>query len=140
MSTLSLPLTSLDEMLSPSVVKVASDVRGDALYFSRAPIPLWRQGAATDLRAAARDAVERGLARKHVGLYVYRRQALLRLGALPVCPLEQAEGLEQLRALFNGMRIRVVEGQGAGGVAVDTPADLERVRALMAQQLQMAAR
>jgi 3-deoxy-manno-octulosonate cytidylyltransferase (CMP-KDO synthetase) len=121
-------------------VKVASDSRGDALYFSRAPIPLWRQGAATDLRAAARDAVERGLARKHVGLYVYRRAALLRLAALPACALEQAEGLEQLRALFNGMRIRVVEGRGAGGVAVDTPADLERVRGLMAPALQTAAR
>jgi 3-deoxy-manno-octulosonate cytidylyltransferase (CMP-KDO synthetase) len=140
MSTLSLPLTSLDEMLSPSVVKVVSDGRGDALYFSRAPIPLVRQGTSVELRAAARAALEQGLARKHVGLYAYRREALLRLAALPVCPLEQAEGLEQLRALFNGMRIRVVEGQGAGGVAVDTPEDLERARATMAQALETAAR
>ena len=132
-STLSLPLRDLEEMLSPSVVKVVSDARGLALYFSRSPIPLVREGA-SDFRAAAAAAVARGLARKHVGLYVYRRSSLLRFAALPPSPLEMAEGLEQLRALENGMRIRVVEREGAAGPAVDTAEDLERVRALIAAQ------
>ncbi len=130
-ATLSLPLVSVDEMLTPSVVKVVSDARGDALYFSRAPIPHLRRGASGDAREAAARAVACGLARKHVGLYGYRRDALLRFAALPPSPLEQAEGLEQLRALENGMRIRVVPMAGDGGVAVDTPEDLERVRALL---------
>jgi 3-deoxy-manno-octulosonate cytidylyltransferase (CMP-KDO synthetase) len=132
MSTLSLPLTDPEEMLAPSVVKVVTDARGDALYFSRSPIPHARLAAASGLGAAAAEAVARGLARKHVGLYVYRREALLRVAALPPSPLEQAEGLEQLRALENGIRIRVVERDGTSGVAVDTPQDLERVRALLA--------
>jgi 3-deoxy-manno-octulosonate cytidylyltransferase (CMP-KDO synthetase) len=132
MATLSLPIRSLDEMLAPSVVKVVTNARGDALYFSRSPIPLVRQGASSDLRAAAAAAVARGLARKHVGLYVYRREALLRLAELPHAPLEEAEGLEQLRALSNGVRIRVVPVEGGSALAVDTPEDLARVRALLA--------
>jgi len=132
-ATLSLPLRNLDEMLSPSVVKVVSAADGDALYFSRSPIPLVRQAAASDLRAAAAEAVARGLARKHVGLYVYRRDALLRFAELPPSPLEQAEGLEQLRALCHGMRIRVVALDAEAAPAVDTPQDLERVRALLAE-------
>jgi 3-deoxy-manno-octulosonate cytidylyltransferase (CMP-KDO synthetase) len=131
-ATLSLPLRDVEEMLSPSVVKVVCDAKGDALYFSRSPLPLVRQGASSDLRAAAAAAVARGLARKHVGLYVYRRESLLRFAALAPTPLEMAEGLEQLRALENGMRIRVVEREGAAGPAVDTAEDLERVRALIA--------
>jgi 3-deoxy-manno-octulosonate cytidylyltransferase (CMP-KDO synthetase) len=134
MSTLSLPLRSVEELLSPSVVKVVSDANGDALYFSRAPIPHLRLGARDDPRASAAEAVARGLARKHVGLYAYRRDALLRLASLPPSPLELAEGLEQLRALHHGLRIRVVPREGDGGVAVDTPEDLERVRALLAPE------
>jgi 3-deoxy-manno-octulosonate cytidylyltransferase (CMP-KDO synthetase) len=130
-ATLSLRIRSVDEMLLPSVVKVVADARGDALYFSRSPIPHLRLGASSDLRAAAEAAVARGLAHKHVGLYAYRREALLRFASLPPSPLEEAEGLEQLRALHHGMRIRVVPVEGEGGVAVDTPEDLERVRALL---------
>jgi 3-deoxy-manno-octulosonate cytidylyltransferase (CMP-KDO synthetase) len=129
MSTVSLPLTDVEEMLSSAVVKVVTDARGDALYFSRSPIPFVRD--AVDLRAAAAGAVARGLARKHIGLYAYRREALLRFAALPRAPLEEAESLEQLRALHHGMRIRVVPMDGQSGVAVDTPQDLERVRAIM---------
>ena len=132
MATLSLPLREVDEMLSPSVVKVVSNARGEALYFSRSPIPLVRD--APSPRAAAAAAVARGLARKHVGLYVYRRAALLRFASLPPSPLEAAEGLEQLRALHHGMRIGVVEREGVAGPAVDTAEDLERVRALLAAQ------
>ncbi|HXY40814.1 MAG TPA: 3-deoxy-manno-octulosonate cytidylyltransferase [Vicinamibacteria bacterium] len=133
-ATLSLPLASPEEMLSPSVVKVVCDADGDALYFSRAPIPHVRCAGGTDARASAVRALAGGLARKHVGLYAYRRQALLRFASLPVSPLEQAEGLEQLRALHHGMRIRVVPRDGEAGVAVDTPEDLERARALLAPQ------
>jgi 3-deoxy-manno-octulosonate cytidylyltransferase (CMP-KDO synthetase) len=118
-------------MMLPSVVKVVTDASGLALYFSRSPVPHVRLGEPTDLRAAAAAAVERGLARQHVGLYAYRREALLRLASLPPAPLEEAEGLEQLRALHHGMRIRVVPLREEGGVAVDTPGDLERVRALL---------
>jgi 3-deoxy-manno-octulosonate cytidylyltransferase (CMP-KDO synthetase) len=132
MSTLSLPLRSVEEMLAPGVVKVVTDARGDALYFSRSPIPHVRQPDGVDARRAAEEAIARKLARKHVGLYVYRREALLRFAALPPSPLEEAEGLEQLRALQAGMRIRVVPVEGEGGVSVDTPQDLERVRALLA--------
>jgi 3-deoxy-manno-octulosonate cytidylyltransferase (CMP-KDO synthetase) len=140
MATLSLPLRSVEEMMAPSVVKVVSDACGNALYFSRSPIPHVRRGAAADLRAAAEEAAARGLARKHVGLYAYRRDALLRLAALPPSPLEVAEGLEQLRALQHGMRIRVVPVDGEGGVAVDTPEDLERVRALLSRPALSAGR
>jgi 3-deoxy-manno-octulosonate cytidylyltransferase (CMP-KDO synthetase) len=134
MATLSLPLVSTDEMLQPSVVKVVTDAAGNALYFSRSPIPHVRQAAGADPRAAAAAAVAAGLARKHVGLYGYRREALLRFAALPQDPLEVAEGLEQLRALAAGMRIRVVPLDGEAGVAVDTQEDLERVRALLASE------
>jgi len=130
MSTLCLPLTDLEEMLEPSVVKVVTDAAGDALYFSRSPIPHVRTGGG--LREAAAAALARGLARRHVGLYAYRREALLRFASLPPAPLEEAEGLEQLRALHHGMRIRVVEMRGEATVAVDTASDLERVRALLA--------
>ncbi|MGE0455733.1 MAG: 3-deoxy-manno-octulosonate cytidylyltransferase [Vicinamibacteria bacterium] len=128
MATLSAPLTDLSEMLSPDVVKLVCDARGDALYFSRSPLPFVRLGAATSAADSARAAIDRGVARKHVGLYVYRRDALLRLAALGPSPLEQAEGLEQLRALQAGFRIRVVPVAEAGGIAVDTEDDLRRVR------------
>jgi 3-deoxy-manno-octulosonate cytidylyltransferase (CMP-KDO synthetase) len=131
LSTLSLELRSAEEMLSPTVVKVVTDAEGDALYFSRSPIPFVRVGTG-DATSSAAEAVARGLARKHVGLYVYRREALLRLASLPPAPLELAEGLEQLRALHHGMRLRVVPREGEGTVAVDTPEDLARVREILA--------
>jgi 3-deoxy-manno-octulosonate cytidylyltransferase (CMP-KDO synthetase) len=131
LSTLSVKLGDADEMLSPQVVKVVTDARGRALYFSRSPIPFVRRGASLPEAAAA--AVAEGLARKHVGLYAFRREALARFVALPPSRLEQAEALEQLRALENGMAIGVVEVAGRGGVAVDTPEDLETVRALLAR-------
>jgi 3-deoxy-manno-octulosonate cytidylyltransferase (CMP-KDO synthetase) len=135
MSTLSLPLTNVDEMLSPAVVKVVTDAAGSALYFSRSPIPFCRVLPGDELREAAANAVARGLARKHVGLYVYRRATLLRLAALEPSPLEKAEALEQLRALENGVEIHVVATGGDAAQAVDTPEDLERVRALLQETL-----
>lgn len=129
-ATLSAPLRDVDEFLASQVVKVVTDARGDALYFSRSPIPYLRDPG-PDRHTALAAAVTEGLARKHIGLYVYRREALLRFASLPPAPLELAEGLEQLRALHHGMRIRVVRWHEAG-VAVDTPQDLEHVRALFA--------
>ena len=104
-STVSTSFRDPDEMLSRDVVKVVVDARGDALYFSRSPIPCVRDAAS--LREGAQEALDRRVAAKHVGLYVYRREALLRLAALPPAPLELAEGLEQLRALYHGLRLRV---------------------------------
>ncbi len=132
MATLSVPLTEIEDMLSPAVVKVVTNVSHDALYFSRSPIPFVRDLGLGNLKSAAEAAVARGLARRHLGLYVYRRETLLRFSTLPKAPLEDAEQLEQLRALYHGIRIRVVPWSEDRGIAVDTPADLERVRCLMA--------
>jgi 3-deoxy-manno-octulosonate cytidylyltransferase (CMP-KDO synthetase) len=115
MSTVSRPFVSADEFRSPHVVKVVTNSAGDALYFSRSPIPFPRN-----------DGIPPA-ARAHVGLYVYRRETLLKLAALPAAALELEERLEQLRALANGVRIRVVETRHVAA-GVDTPADLERVR------------
>jgi 3-deoxy-manno-octulosonate cytidylyltransferase (CMP-KDO synthetase) len=106
-----------DELANPHLVKVVTDLNGFALYFSRSPIPYGRDQSAL------------GLARGHIGLYVYRRDVLLRLAQLPPAPLEQAEALEQLRALEHGIRIKVVETDYES-VGVDTAEDLERVRTL----------
>jgi 3-deoxy-manno-octulosonate cytidylyltransferase (CMP-KDO synthetase) len=131
-ATLSLPLTDVEEMMMPSVVKVVTDLRRRALYFSRSPLPFWRGDGSLGLREAAEEAVRQGLTRKHVGLYAFKRSALERFTSLPPSRLEKAESLEQLRAMENGMSITVVPVDGKPGVAVDTPQDLERVRALMA--------
>ena len=118
MSTLSRPLRNFEEFNSPHVVKVVTNSVGDALYFSRSPIPYSRAGG---LPLAARA---------HVGLYVYRPETLFKLAAAPTAPLERAESLEQLRALAHGIRIRVVDTTHVAA-GVDTPEDLERVRQLM---------
>lgn len=116
MATLAAPCSTEDSS-EPSVVKVVCDSEGRALYFSRAPIPYARnQSGAEPLR--------------HVGIYAYRRRALLRLAQLLPSPLEQREGLEQLRALENGIPIRVLPASGVG-TGVDTPEDLERIRRLV---------
>jgi len=130
LSTLSAPIQSVEELLSASVVKVVVDEKGDALYFSRSPIPHVRSEA-DDPQAAARRAVELGLARRHLGLYAYRQQALQRWTGWAPTSLERAEQLEQLRPLQHGLRMRVVATHGPAGPAVDTPEDLERVRSLM---------
>lgn len=125
MGTLKTPIATVEEYLNPNVVKVVTDLRGFALYFSRAPIPHPRD-AGDDLPAF----LARGGAFKHIGLYVYRRDFLLAYPRLPATPLEETEKLEQLRALEHGHRIRVVP-TGLASQGVDTPEDLERVRALM---------
>jgi 3-deoxy-manno-octulosonate cytidylyltransferase (CMP-KDO synthetase) len=121
------PLHDAAEFFSPNVVKVVTDANGRALYFSRAPIP-WSR----DAFAAGRDRLPPGLpARRHVGLYAYRAGFLRRFSQLPPAPLEQHESLEQLRALAHGFGIAVIELAEALPPGVDTPEDLERVRALL---------
>lgn len=120
MSTLKKRIEDPRELTDPNVVKVVTDHAGHALYFSRSLIPFVRH--------------ERAVHFKHVGLYVYRRDFLLAYPSLRVGPLEQAERLEQLRALENGYRIRVVETEYES-LGVDTPEDLERVAALLEAKL-----
>jgi 3-deoxy-manno-octulosonate cytidylyltransferase (CMP-KDO synthetase) len=130
-ATLAAPVESLEELLDPNAVKVVCDATGRALYFSRAPLPFNRDGAAGGL-ASQRDF---GGARRHIGLYAYRVGALLELARLPVGALEEREKLEQLRALENGMTIQVADALERPGPDVNTLADLERTAALVARDL-----
>jgi len=118
--TLCTPIVDDADYRNPNVVKVVRNGRGDALYFSRAPIPHVRNPDVTS-RAAF----------KHIGLYAYRRAFVPTFAALPPSPLELAESLEQLRALEHGYRIHVVL-TNVESIEVDTPEDLERVRRLVA--------
>jgi 3-deoxy-manno-octulosonate cytidylyltransferase (CMP-KDO synthetase) len=117
-STLKSSASSPDEFRSPNVVKVVTDRDGYALYFSRSPIPY-------SIRATS-DAGEQQTFFKHIGLYVYRKRFLELLPTLKESVLEKSEALEQLRFLENGFRIKVVPHEYES-IAVDTPADLERV-------------
>jgi 3-deoxy-manno-octulosonate cytidylyltransferase (CMP-KDO synthetase) len=128
MSTAATPITSAEEYGNPNVVKVVVNKAGRALYFSRRTIPY--------LRDAASGSVSEQLAAfpflKHLGIYGYRRETLLRLVKFPVSPLERAEKLEQLRALENGIPIAVVQVE-YDSVGVDVPADVKRVERLLAE-------
>ena len=115
MGTLCCPIDNIGELANPNVVKVVVDREGFALYFSRLPIPFVRDGGAEARRY------------RHIGLYVYRREFLLELAGLGPTPLEQAEKLEQLRALEHGHQIKVTAVESAWP-GVDTPEDLERLR------------
>jgi 3-deoxy-manno-octulosonate cytidylyltransferase (CMP-KDO synthetase) len=117
MGTLKKRIEDPREITDPNVVKVVTDRAGDAIYFSRYAIPFEREKSAGTPYF------------KHIGLYVYSRDFLLAYSTLPVGPLETAERLEQLRALENGYRIRVVETEYES-LGVDTPEDLERVSRL----------
>ncbi len=123
-STAAHPIDSLQEFTNPNVVKVVLDARGMALYFSRAPIPWWRDGFAggptslPDLRPL-----------RHVGIYGYRAAFLRQFPTMAQAPIESTEALEQLRVLWHGHRIAVHVTPTAPGIGVDTPEDLERVRA-----------
>jgi 3-deoxy-manno-octulosonate cytidylyltransferase (CMP-KDO synthetase) len=126
MSTAATPIKNLAEYDNPNVVKVVVNAAGRALYFSRRTIPY--------LREAASRSVSEQLAAfpflKHLGIYGYRRETLLRLVKFPVSPLEQAEKLEQLRALENGIQIAVVKVD-YDSVGVDVPEDVARVEKLL---------
>jgi 3-deoxy-manno-octulosonate cytidylyltransferase (CMP-KDO synthetase) len=128
MATLKKRIEDASEITNPNVVKVVTDRAGDAIYFSRCPIPYQRDSVRPE-GAPGPWPLAPGPFFKHVGLYVYRRDLLLAYPELPVGPLEQAERLEQLRALENGYHIRVVETEYES-LGVDTPEDLERVTQL----------
>jgi len=119
-ATLAVPISVAVEIMDPNVVKAVLDFEGRALYFSRAPIPWVRD----------RDGLARARHWKHLGLYVYRREALLEFPTLPLGDLERVEQLEQLRWLENGYTIRVAE-TSHDSVSVDVPADVERVERLL---------
>jgi 3-deoxy-manno-octulosonate cytidylyltransferase (CMP-KDO synthetase) len=111
------PITDAAEIANPNVVKAVLNAKGEALYFSRAPIPYARQGEPRALR--------------HVGIYAYRVGFLKRYASLAASPLEAAEQLEQLRVLWHGYRIAAVIEEGAMPPGVDTPADLQAVLELL---------
>lgn len=132
-STASEPMERAEDVLSPDVVKVITDERGFALYFSRSPVPYPREAVRSHGSLAAALAAEPSLLetfRKHTGLYVYRRAFLLEYARWPQSALERAESLEQLRVLERGHKIRVVEA-ASPSVGVDTEDDLRRVRKIM---------
>jgi 3-deoxy-manno-octulosonate cytidylyltransferase (CMP-KDO synthetase) len=120
-ATVATPLTGAREADDPNIVKVVRDIQGDALYFSRARIPYTRDAARGN-----------GHFLKHIGLYAYRKEFLLRFTRWPQTELERREKLEQLRILEHGVSIRVLETP-YDSIGVDTPEDLERVRMLLAE-------
>lgn len=124
MATLKTRIKTLHDFLSPNVVKVVSDPHGNVLYFSRSPLPFFRDKW-NDLKDEA-FVSGKLLCYKHVGLYVYRREFLPIFAGLEPSYLEMAEKLEQLRVLENGYRIKIVETEFES-IGVDTPADLEKV-------------
>ena len=139
-ATTSEPIDDIADVLSRAVVKVVVDDAGHALKFSRGPIPFPNQ--AVSRHGSIEAALQREPAllstfRKHTGLYVYRRELLLKFTSWPQSEAEAAESLEQLRALERGVKIRVVEAS-APSIGVDTIADLERVRALIESNVKVA--
>jgi len=127
MSTAAHAIADVAEFTNPNVVKVVTDAQGLALYFSRAPIAWWRDGFAGGIRELPQPRPLR-----HIGIYGYRVSFLQAFPALAQAPIETAEALEQLRALWHGHRITVHVADRAPGAGVDTPEDLARVRALFA--------
>lgn len=126
MSTAAHAIDSPQELANPNVVKVVLDAAGRALYFSRAPIPWWRDG-----RAQGHTLAPAHPALRHIGLYGYKAGFLRRFPQLPPCPLETIESLEQLRVLWHGERIAVHVSPTRPGPGIDTPEDLDRVRKLL---------
>lgn len=129
-ATASYPITDAADFFNPNVVKVVCNAAGQALYFSRAPIP-WGRDAFAQTRAAL--PADLG-AQRHIGLYAYRTGFLRRYGQLTPAPLERSEALEQLRAMWHGYVIKVVGCAHAPAAGVDTPEDLERVRRVFDQR------
>ncbi|MES2585533.1 MAG: 3-deoxy-manno-octulosonate cytidylyltransferase [Pseudomonadota bacterium] len=121
-STVAVPITDAEEISNPNVVKVVLNRSGEALYFSRSTIPFVRDAEATSKAVHLR----------HLGIYAYRADFLQAYSRLEPAPPEQAEALEQLRALWNGYRIAVHTASKAPPAGVDTAEDLERVRRILA--------
>ena len=128
MGTAAHPIHSAEEFHNPNVVKVVCNAAGFALYFSRAPIPWWRDGFSHSTAALPPDRPLR-----HIGLYSYRVGFLREFPQLAQAPCELEEALEQLRALWHGHSIAVHVAPQAPGAGVDTPQDLERVRRIFSE-------
>jgi 3-deoxy-manno-octulosonate cytidylyltransferase (CMP-KDO synthetase) len=126
MSTAAHPIADAAEFANPNVVKVVTDRAGRALYFSRAPMPFWR-----DAGGVPADPLPDPRPLRHIGLYAYRAGFLQGFASLERSPLESIEALEQLRVLWHGQRIAVHVTPHGPGPGVDTPQDLERVRAIL---------
>lgn len=132
MSTAAHAIDSVADLANPNVVKVVLDAQSRALYFSRAPLPWWRDGSQPGQPAL--PAAPAPPALRHVGIYGYRAGFLRTFPTLAASPLETIEALEQLRVLWHGERIAVHCSAAAPAAGVDTPDDLARVRALVAAQ------
>jgi 3-deoxy-manno-octulosonate cytidylyltransferase (CMP-KDO synthetase) len=126
MSTAAHEIETVEDFRNPNVVKTVLDRDGFAMYFSRAPIPWWRDGYVQ----GTLDALPSPRPLRHVGIYAYRAAFLRGFPKLAAAPVEGVEALEQLRVLWHGHRIAVHVTQTPPGIGVDTPEDLERVRAL----------
>lgn len=126
MATLSVPILAAEELFNPNAVKVVTDKDGYALYFSRAPIPWDRDGFAVSKEQAG------PWCQRHIGIYAYRAGFIERYVSWAPSQLEQVESLEQLRVLWYGEKIHVAQALEAPPVGVDTQADLDKVRALLA--------
>jgi 3-deoxy-manno-octulosonate cytidylyltransferase (CMP-KDO synthetase) len=136
MSTTSEPIVSVEDVFNPTVVKVVTDSSGFALYFSRSPLPYIRPGEGLTLEASLRrDPALLSNYRKHSGLYAYRSEFLKEFARMEPSPLERLEALEQLRALENGIRIRVVR-VAHRSIGVDTEQDYERVKRMIEENAQ----
>lgn len=134
MSTAAHAIETPTDFANPNVVKVVLDRQHTALYFSRAPIPWWRDGMAQVWEQGIQTLPTQAAALRHIGIYAYRVGFLKRFPLLEPAPIEQCESLEQLRVLWHGERIAVHVTEHAPGPGVDTPEDLERVRAIVARQ------
>jgi 3-deoxy-manno-octulosonate cytidylyltransferase (CMP-KDO synthetase) len=134
MATAAHAIVDVQEFFSPHVVKVVCNQQGHAMYFSRAPIPFARDALAGFPEHLPEQVPGAGQVRRHIGLYAYRVAFLRQWRDLTPAPLEHLESLEQLRALWHGVRIAVLEADSAPPAGVDTPADLDRVRAALAKQ------
>ncbi len=129
MATLYEEIQGAEQVFDPNVVKIVSNNNSDALYFSRSPIPWFREGFATDKNQLP----ELIKYKRHIGIYAYRANLLNRFVQWPMSDLEAVEKLEQLRALSNGIHIRIAEACAAIPPGVDTQKDLDHVRLLLSR-------
>lgn len=127
MSTAAHPVHSCADLTNPNIVKVVLNGKGHAQYFSRAPIPWWRDGNVSGIHSLPAECPPL----RHIGIYGYRVGFLRQFPSLAPSPLEHVEALEQLRALWNGFSISVHVTSSAPGLGVDTPEDLDRVRKIV---------